>query len=522
MSMLKKLPLDVATFKSMIDDNYLYIDKTQNIHQLFTGNSRYYFFSRPRRFGKSLLIATLKEFFSGNKKLFDGLWIEKSDWEWKQHPVIHLDFSVIAHRTSQELEVSLHKHLDRHAQYYNIEALTDTTIQDKFYSLVSELAKKNKVVILIDEYDKPIIDHVTSLKIASENRAVLKGFYDVIKGLDEHLRAIFVTGVSKFSKASIFSGINNLNDISQKPETASLLGYTQQELEHNFRPYIENMAAQRNRSTQEIFDEMKKWYNGYRFSKAEICVYNPFSIQYYLNDQERANYWFASGTPTFLMEILKSRQESIKDFSGAEVTDSELGPFEIENIPLIPLLYQTGYLTIADSFKIDDTNIFRLAYPNAEVRESFSRCILATLTELADAEVVLQVRAIKDALISSNIAKLCKHMRILFAHLPAKLHIPLERYYHSLFLHTLNLMGLDARAEEPTDKGFIDMVVRLPQRILVIEFKFNDSTEKAIEQIHKKKYYEKYVGLGLPITLAGIVFTYKNKNLELSFVEQQI
>jgi hypothetical protein len=531
-----------STFSEMIEKNYLYIDKTQHIYQLFNGGLKYYFLSRPRRFGKSLLISTLKELFSGNKKLFEELWIGKSElsrhslgdvgWGWAQHPVIQLDFSEIAHETSVELKTSLNSTLDDIAAANNISVESKHTIPDKFKRIVTELAKKEKVVILIDEYDKPIIDHVTNLEIAEKNRTVLKSFYDVLKAQDKNLRAVFVTGVSKFSKTSIFSGLNNLNDISHDSIAASLLGYTQQELESYLTSYVTEVAKVHAKSIREILDEMKQWYNGYRFSKDEVCVYNPFSVLYYLTKKERKNYWFDSGTPTFLMKLLKKSQEALKDFSEPEVTEAELGPFELEDIPVIPLLYQTGYLTIADSFKKGNTDMYRLRHPNAEVRESFSRCILITLTHLSDAHVVKIVDAIKDALISNNIAKVCQHMRILFANIPAKLHIEREHYYHSLFLLTFNLMGLEFKiegqedkdlqndAEVPTSKGFIDMVVKTTNRIFLLEFKFNKPAKTAINQIHRKEYYQKYLGQGLPITLAGISFIYKEKKLDITFVQE--
>ena len=518
----KPLPIDVATFEIMITDGYLYIDKTKHIYDLYGGKGRYYFLARPRRFGKSLLVSTLKELFSGNKKLFEGLWIDQSDWGWKQHPVIHLDFSTIAHETSVELKADLIRALEKIGNAHNIDLSKAKTPSGKLQDLVEALAKKEKVVILIDEYDKPIIDHITNTPIANKNRDVLKSFYEVIKGLDEHLRAIFVTGVSKFSKTSIFSGINNLNDISQDPIAASLLGYTQQEVEDYLTPYITEMAATKGKSKQEILDEMKEWYNGYRFSEAQVRVYNPFSVLYYLTKKKRANYWFASGTPTFLMKLLKSNQEHLKDFSGSEVAESELGPFELENIPILSLLYQTGYLTIVDSFAKGNTDMYRLAYPNAEVRESFSKCILVTLTQLREAEVVNNIFAIKDALVSNDIAKVCEYMRVLFAKIPSKMHIPLEHYYQSLFLNTFNVMGFDAKAEDPTDKGFIDMVITTPHRLFVIEFKFNKPAQTAFDQINQKEYYQKYLDRGLPITLAGIAFNYKNKKLALTFVEKQI
>lgn len=516
-----------CTFSEMIKQNYLYVDKTQHMHHLFKGGMNYYFFSRPRRFGKSLLISTLKELFAGSKKLFEGLWIEQSDWEWKQHPVIHLDFSEIAHRTPEALERSLNKHLKLHAQKYNIVLDPEDSIEDKFYSLVTELAKKEKVVILIDEYDKPIIDHISNLKIAERNREVLKGFYDVLKGLDADLRAIFVTGVSKFAQTSLFSGINHLDDISQKPEAAALLGYTQQELEHYLTPYIAEMATKHKTSKQEILNEMKQWYNGYRFGEEEVRVYNPFSVLYYLKDKKRDNYWIKSGTPTFLIQLLKKNYQVLRDFSGVEVGGATFNPIELTaNIPLIPLLYQTGYLTIRDVFKEFDLMgknpklKYRLDYPNQEVREAFLEYMLIALTLSDEVSLAAVIDGIRDALDSNNIEALCKQLSILFANLPSKLHISREAYYHSILALTLLFMGIKAQVEEPTDKGYIDLVIPTLRRIFVIELKLNRPVKEAFDQINRKKYYQKYMGQGVPITLAGIAFNYKKKELKVAYVQE--
>lgn len=529
MSTARKKLTSKYTFSDMIEGDCLYVDKTEQIYHLFGQKMNYYFLSRPRRFGKSLLVSTIKELFAGNRKLFKNLWIDHSDWDWQEHPVIHLDFSLIAHATSVELKKDLMYVLDDIAQKYAITLTKHKTPGIKLRALIEELSLKNKVVILIDEYDKPIIDHISNLPIAEKNRDVLKSLYDVIKGLDEYLRAIFVTGVSKFAQTSLFSGMNNLNDISHDPIAASLLGYTEQEVEHYLTPFVVDMAEKQSLLKQDVFDEMQKWYNGYRFSTKDLRVYNPFSVLYYLTKMERGNYWIRSGTPTFLVTLLKKSYESIRDFSGTEVTDSTFNPFELSaNIPLIPLLYQTGYLTIRDVWQELDPMgknpkyRYRLDYPNQEVRESFLEYMLIALTFSDDATVEMGISAIQRALKTNNIKEFCREMRIMFAQIPYQLHIKQEDYYHSIFQAMLYLIGVKATSEISTSKGRLDMLIRTLNRIYVFELKFNKPPKVALKQINRKKYYEKFENEGLPITLAGISFDYVNKELVLDYVEQQI
>ncbi len=375
---IKDLSIYISNFKDMIQGNYLYIDKTEYIYKLFKGYKHYYFLSRPRRFGKSLLLSTLKELFLGNKELFKDLWIYSSDYKWQEYPVIYLDFSIIPHLTAQELRRSLNNKLKEIAQEHNINLNYSDTPEESLTSLIKSLSQKNPVVILIDEYDKPILDHLKNIEQAQEQRNILKSFYDIIKESDQYLRAVFLTGVSRFSKTSLFSGINNLNDISLKPETAQLLDYTQQELEMHFRFYIESFANKLNISNQELLKELKNWYNGYRFSKENIYVYNPFSVLYSLNDKDFINYWFESGTPTFLIHLMSKQYYSIENIDQEEVSQETLGNFDIDNIPLVPLLFQTGYLTIADYDQA--TQKFKLKFPNYEVKYSFTKFLVPTLS----------------------------------------------------------------------------------------------------------------------------------------------
>lgn len=374
--MLKQLPVDVSTFATLISENYVYVDKTEHIYNLVT-QGRYYFISRPRRFGKSLLMSTLSELFKGNRALFKNLWIDRSDYQWAEHPVVYLDFSRIDIETpgafKKDLIYQLSQIADSYAITINYQA---ESIQSVIDTLVKQLSKKNKVVILIDEYDYPIINNLNNIAVAEANREIIKGFFSTIKSLDAHLRAIFITGVTRFAKTSVFSGMNNVDDITLDPIAASLLGYTQQELEDNFSPYLEILAQQEDVIYEELLAQVKDWYNGYRFSSSPETVYNPFSIGYLCKKRVFANYWFQSGTPTFLVELMKKNPE--KPVIGSEpiiIGSESLGNFNINSINIPTLLFQAGYLTITKyNARIQQ---YTLDFTNKETQQSFALVGLA-------------------------------------------------------------------------------------------------------------------------------------------------
>ena len=518
--MLKYLPIDLSTFSTMITGNYLYIDKTEYIYNLFSRGSRLYFLSRPRRFGKSLLISTLKELFSGNRALFKGLWIDSSDYQWAQHPVIHLDFATIAHNTPQDMEASLSWRLHSIAQDYGITITKTAGVYDQLSDLVKQLAHKNKVVILIDEYDKPILDHISDVPKAHLMKDAIRGMYDVIKGLDEHLRAIFVTGVTKFAKTSVFSGMNNLNDISFSEVSAALLGYTQEEVIHYFPEYIQAVADKEHASYDEILATMKLWYNGYRFSESLVKVYNPFSLHYYLSKQKLANYWFQSGTPTFLIHLLKRQYHDIENISNAEIKLEHLGMFELEDIPLIPLLFQTGYLTVADYNH--KTNKLTLGYPNYEVEESFTKYIVAALSHTTAVVVDNSSSQLIRALNNNDLEKFCSTLQSLLARIPYTLRINKESYYHSLFQFLMSLLIFEAQSEVITNRGRIDTAIEMDKYIYVFELKVNKDPQEALQQILDTKYYERYTMTGKKIVLVGLVFNTPDQEFSVTYISQQI
>lgn len=514
--MSKYLPIDLSTFKTMVTENYLYIDKTQHIYNLFSRGGRFYFLARPRRFGKSLLISTLKELFLGNRELFKGLWIDSSDYEWVRYPVIHLDFGTIAHRNPQEMEVELAQRFQTIAHEYNITLPPHLSSSGQLYDLVRQLRKVNKVVILIDEYDKPILDHINDVPTAYAMRDAIRSVYDTIKGLDEHLRAVFVTGVTKFAKTSVFSGMNNLNDISFSEISASLLGYTQEEIMHYFPEYIQSIADKEHVSHDEILKTMKEWYNGYQFSEKLVRVYNPFSIHYYLSKQKLANYWFQSGTPTFLIHLIKKQYIDLENLADEELKIDQLSTFELDNIPLIPLLFQAGYLTV-DIYN-QKTNRFTLKYPNHEVEESFTKCIVSALTYAPMINVDSAAGQLIKSLKTNNIDQFCSILQSLLAYIPYNLHIKKEAYYHSLFQFLMCLLILETQSEVLTNNGRIDTVIQTDTFIYIFELKVNKTPEQALQQIVDTKYYERYMLYNKTIVLVGLVFNLEDQEVTVNHI----
>jgi hypothetical protein len=501
---MKKLPIDVSTFKIMIDEDYLYVDKTEQIYKAIVQEGRYFFLSRPRRFGKSLLLSTLKEIFLAQRELFRELWIYKSSYEWIEYPVIYLNFSDLSIETSQELKISLSWALEESAQEYEVDISSAPLLGTKLKSLVKSLALRNKVVILIDEYDYPLINNLHNLRIAEANRRVLRNFFSVIKSMDAYLRAIFITGVTKFSKTSIFSGLNNLNDLSLDPIASTLLGYTEEEITSNFSDYSNLMAEHEGTTRDKIEQEIQLWYNGYRFSREPSKVYNPFSVLYCLKKQDFENYWFESGTPSFLVELLSNKPESLENIENIELSSDSLGAFDVEDLPLITVLFQTGYLTIRDYDKA--IKKYKLGYPNLEVRESFKKYLLAAFAKSDIPTVETVLSQLTQAIVNDTIELFCTTLQSLFAHIPYQLHIPQECYYHSLLQLLGSLLGMDIQSEVSTDKGRIDLVLTTKTHIYIFEFKLNAEPATALRQIEERRYYEKYLIDKKKITLVGVAF----------------
>ncbi len=514
----KKLPVDIQSFEIMQTENYLYVDKTRYIHRMVT-EGKFYFLSRPRRFGKSLLVSTLESLFQGRKKLFEGLWIaEQGEWEWREHPVITLDFNLIPGNTPEELKQGIAFHLMKIAQDYGV-TLDAPLLELQFGELILKLYDITgmQVVVLIDEYDKRIIDHLGKspqrLEIAKANRDVLKNFFGVLKGqsVSAKLRLVFLTGVSRFSKVSIFSELNNLRDITMIPAYADMLGYTQEELETCFQPHIKQLSHQSERTVEQTMGTLAREYNGYRFSKKDTRVYNPFSILNAFQNLDFGNYWFESATPTFLMQLLKQEQYTAPEIEHLEM-DPDMTMYDLDYLRPDVLLFQTGYVTI----KGIRNNLYILDYPNQEVKRSFIKYLFSSFHSGIEREIRSHVRQLPGYLQREDFKTFFETMQAIFASIPYDIESKRdEAYFHTIFYLMMTASGLiDVQSSVLTSKGRIDLVILFPEKIYIIEFKCNQSADIALRQIQKKNYADRYRNTGKKMILMGINFNSEKRNLE--------
>jgi len=495
---MKKLPIGIQTFSKIRKDNYLYVDKTPDIAELIE-SGQYLFLYRPRIFGKYLLISTLSEIFTGNKKLFQGLYIYDKI-EWQSYPVIVIDFKKISYTDDIIFEGSLLSFLNKTAAKYDIE-LDSPYIKDKFGELIEKISEKTqqKVVILIDEYDQIIVEHIDDIEKATKNSEIIRYFFGVLKSSDPFLRFVFLTGVSKFSRVSIFSELNNIRDITFSRQFATLLGYTQKELETNFESYIQNLCSVLEIKKAQALIKIKTWYNGYSWN-AKDKLYNPFSILNLFTEQRFSNYWFATGTPTFLMKLIKQTEFDTTQLENKKVSEILFDSYNIENLNVFALLFQTGYLTITEINQKTRTIQYILNYPNFEVKQAFMTYLFNSFTKNDLGEIQPAAEDLYDYLQTGNIEGFINIIRALFAKIPYPLHIEQEAYYHSLFYMISALMGVEIDLEKLTDKGRIDGVLTFDNKIYLIEFKYGKAgsdmeklTNKAIEQIKDNSYGERFL-----------------------------
>ena len=502
---MKQLPIGIQSFEKIRTNDYYYVDKTPFVKKFENGG--YFFLSRPRRFGKSLFLDTLKQAFLGNKELFKGLHLYDT-WDWdRKYPVIHISFGSGVVDSKDKLIKIIQSFIKKLAFEEEIE-LTEEVISLRFKELIEKLSKKynEKVVVLVDEYDKPILDRIEEPEIARENREVLKDFYSVLKDADPYLKLIFLTGVSRFSKVSIFSGLNQLNDITLDRKFATICGYTQTDLETVFEDRIKDFDK----------EEVKRWYNGY--SWLGEAVYNPFDILLLFDKKEFRSYWFETGTPTFLIKLFQKNSYYLPELESLEVGEEILSNLDIDNIYPENLLFQAGYVIIKDHYSISEKNYYQLTYPNFEVKTSFNDSFLRYIT--TPPRVSKTQLALIRAFISADTEKVKQILHSFFASIPTdwfrKNNISeYEGFYASVVYALFNGSGLTTITEDATSKGRIDLTVIIEDTVYIMEFKVKEESEegKALQQIKEKKYYEKYIGKYKDIYLLGIEFSKEKRNI---------
>ncbi|MBE0490388.1 MAG: ATP-binding protein [Halomonas sp.] len=508
----KRLPIGIQTFSEIIDGGYYYVDKTPVIERLVQQN-KYYFLSRPRRFGKSLLLDTLRCLFEGRKTLFEGLYLHDR-WDWQQtHPVIRLSFGSGVMRTREELDERIRHQLRKSREYLDLPTTPKTDIPGEFSDLL-ELAHQatgQPVVLLIDEYDKPILDNLLAPEKARELREGLKNLYSVIKDADPHLHLVLITGVSKFSKVSLFSGLNNLNDITLDTPFNTICGYTDDDIDRVFAPELPGLDR----------DEIRRWYNGYRWGGPEMTsVYNPFDVLLLLQKREFGPYWFESATPTFLVDILQRRGVFTPQLDRLQAKAQLLGRFDVDDITTEGLLFQTGYITIKDVLEpMLGFKLYTLGFPNREVESSLNDLLLPVLG-ISQSEAQTHQLSLLDILQRHDLAGLEAHLKALYAGLPHDWYRnnPIARYeghYASVFYSHFAALGLDITVEDASHHGRVDMTVEAFGHLYLFEFKVVEQLPegKALEQIQARGYADKYRATGKPIHLIGVEFSREKRQI---------
>ena len=504
----RKLPIGIQNFREIRDEGCYYVDKTAYAQRMVKGG-KHYFLSRPRRFGKSLFLDTLKELFEGNEPLFRGLDIH-DHWDWSvRHPVLRLSFGAGNFRESGYLHTNLMAQLDAAGQRAGVGS-DHATATERFGHLVEALHEQSgqRVAVLVDEYDKPILDALDVADVARANRDYLRGLYATIKDRDADIRFTFLTGVSKCSKVSLFSGLNNLQDITLDPRYSAVCGYTDEDLDAVFAPHLSGLDR----------DEIRDWYNGYNW-RGEERVYNPFDVLLLLDRREFGAWWFETGTPTFLVETLLARGVGSLDLEGMLGSDELLSTFDVDHIATEALLFQTGYLTIRRSEPRGGRMFYRLGYPNREVRQSLNESLLRRLIGDAPRRVEHSAR-LYDLLLANDFEALEELFKAFFASIPYEWHTrnniaAYEGYYASVFYSYFAGLGLDVVVEDSSSHGRLDMAVRFNGQVYLFEFKVVELAPEgaALAQLHAKGYADKYRGRDEPIHLIGVEFSRETRNV---------
>jgi len=518
---MRKLPIGIQDFEYLRTNDFVYVDKTQYVYQL-AHFGKPYFLGRPRRFGKSLFLSTLKAYFEGKKELFEGLKIAELETEWTKYPVIYIDFNVglfiNAENVSERIEEMMH---ELKVQWsLNKESGSIPSLFQKIIRAVYEQTGK-PVVVLIDEYDKPLISTMDNQEENEKIRLILKSFYGVLKSNDAYLRFIFLTGVTKFSKVSIFSDLNQLNDISLDKQFAEICGISETELLQNFQPEIQTLAEANNLTYDEAFAKLKKLYDGYHFAKVSADIYNPFSLLNTFGKLDFGYYWFATGTPTFLAKALRNQNFDIRKFDNDILIDeASIMDYRVDNQNLVPLLYQTGYLTI----KSYENNFYILGFPNEEVKYGFLNELLPAFVLTPIATGNFSVVEFMQQIRNGDIEGFMTSLQAFFAAIPydaIEQKNRNEQYYQHVFYLLFTLMGQFVQTEVKNNKGRVDAVVKTADSIFVFEFKMDDNAtaEDALAQINSKDYAIPYTADHRKLVKIGVEFSQTERGVKRWLIE---
>ena len=507
-----KYPIGIQQFEKLREDEWVYVDKTRQIYELVQGGSCY-FLSRPRRFGKSLLLSTLEAYFQGKKHLFEGLAIEKLEKEWTVHPVLHLDLNAKPFTKLQDLYDLLNAQLYLYEQEYESVAI-DTSIEGRFRALIraAKLKTGRNVVVLVDEYDKPMLQAIGNEELQTEFRNALKAFYGVLKSADGDLRFAMLTGVTRFSKVSVFSDLNNLEDISMMPQYHDICGISEKELHATFDAEVGKLAQANGQTKEEAYLELKRRYDGYHFCANTPGMYNPFSVLLTLKNANYGSYWFSTGTPTYLVELMKEVNLNPADLTGYEAGASELDCIQAKVDNPIAVLYQSGYLTIKGYDK--DVRLYSLDFPNEEVKEGFVNFLMPYYTPISETESPAFIGKFVREVKAGKVDDFMRRLKALMADTPYELIRDLENHYQNVMYIITKLMGLYIQAEYRTSRGRIDLLIGTDKYVYIIELKLDGSAEEALSQINAKDYALPFSVDGREVVKIGANVTCETRNLE--------
>ena len=514
----KIYPIGIQNFEKIRTDGYFYIDKTALIYQMVKTGS-YYFLSRPRRFGKSLLISTLEAYFLGKKELFEGLAMEKLEKDWITYPIFHMDLNTEKYDTRESLDSILNFTLEKWEQQYGT-APSETTFALRFRGLIERAYKQTgqRVVILIDEYDKPMLQAIGNEELQKEFRNTMKAFYSVLKTMDGCIQFAFLTGVTKFGKVSVFSDLNNLDDISMRNQYIDICGVSEKELHDDLEIELHELADIKGVSYHEICDKLREYYDGYHFTHNSIGIYNPFSLLNTFKYKEFGSYWFETGTPTYLVELLKKHHYDLRRMAHEETSISVLNSIDSASDNPIPVIYQSGYLTIKGYD--EEFGIYSLGFPNREVEEGFIKFLLPFYANTNAVESEFEIQKFVREIRIGDYDSFFRRLRSCFADTPYELIRDLELHYQNVLFIVFKLVGFYVKAEYHTSEGRIDLVLQTDKFVYVIEFKLDGTAEDALRQINEKHYALPFeAGGNRRLFKIGVNFNAKMRNIEKWIVE---
>jgi hypothetical protein len=512
MEQTRKLPIGIQSFEKLRTGGYLYVDKTAWVYQMAT-YSIPYFLSRPRRFGKSLLISTFEAYFEGKKELFDGLAISELETKWEKYPVLHLDLNAKKYETLEDLNAILNQYLEQWESIYGNEK-KDRTPEERFTYIIQRAYESTgkEVVVLIDEYDKPMLSAILDENLYEEYRKTLKAVYGVLKSADRYLRFVFLTGVTKFAQVSVFSDLNHLVDISLRHDYAALCGISKNELLEIFAPELGTIARKQILTFDEVVDNMARQYDGYHFAPNTDGMFNPFSVLNTLNFGDFDNYWFQTGTPTYLVSLLKDSDYDLRLLlEGIELKQSAFMEYRADVRNPIPMIYQSGYLTIKGYDKT--VGLYTLGFPNDEVKYGFLEFLMPYYTAVSDDETGFHIAKFYRELEAGETDAFMERMKVFFAKIPYELSNDNERHYQAIFYIVFTLLGQLVDVEVRSASGRADAVAKTKNHIYVFEFKLAGSAEEALKQIDDKGYLIPYQLDGRKIVKVGVDFSKEKRNI---------